>query len=57
MTKHIDIQYYYIRENVLNDIVSLIYLPTKVQPADGLIKALDTVKFQHFVKSLGLRKV
>ena len=53
-TKHIDIQYHFVRQNVQNATVKLIYIPTNDQPADGLTKALDATKFGHFVKYLGL---
>ena len=53
-TKHIDIQYHFVRQNVQDATVKLNYIPTKDQPADGLTKALDTTKFGHFVKCLGL---
>ena len=53
-TKHIDIQYHFVRQNVQNATVELIYMPTNDQPADGLTKALDATKFGHFVKYLGL---
>ena len=53
-TKHIDIQYHFVRQNVQNGTVQLSYIPTNDQPADGLTKALDVTKFGHFVKYLGL---
>ena len=53
-TKHIDIQYHFVRQNVQNATVNLTYIPTNDQPADGLTKALDATKFGNFVKYLGL---
>ena len=53
-TKHIDIQYHFVRQNVQNETIKLSYISTSDQPADGLTKALDSTKFGHFVKCLGL---
>jgi hypothetical protein len=40
-TKHINIQYHYIREASQKEIVKLNYIPTESQLADGLTKPLD----------------
>ena len=39
-TKHIDIQYHYVRELILNQHVNLIYCPTEIMAADILTKPL-----------------
>jgi hypothetical protein len=53
-SKHIDIQYHFIRENVNNGTISLVYRNTSVLRADGFTKALPTPKFRQIVQNLGL---
>ena len=54
-TKHIDIQYYFVRDNYMNDIISLKYCPTEEQLADGLIKVINTDKYLESIKELELK--
>ena len=51
-TKHIDIQYHFIREQVTNGTIDLEYIPTEAMVADGCTKALAKVKFQRFIDAL-----
>jgi hypothetical protein len=53
-TKHIDIQYHYVRDNILNGFINLKYIPTDQQLADGLTKPLDYTKFRTYTNSIGL---
>lgn len=53
--KHIDLRYHYIRELVESGVVHLDYTPTTEMTADGLTKALDTTKFERFLRLIGLR--
>ena len=53
-TKHIDIQYHFIREHISNKNINLIFCPTNEQLADSLTKIIDKVKFSNFIKSIGL---
>jgi hypothetical protein len=53
-TKHIDIQYHFIRENVINGIIDLVYKNTSQLRADGFTKALPGPKFNQIVTGLGL---
>jgi hypothetical protein len=53
-TKHIDIQYYYVREKTSDGTISFNYVPTVEIAADGLIKTLERVKFERWVALLGL---
>ena len=55
-TKHIDVQWHYVREQVDKGAVQFEYCPTNEMAADGLTKPLDKVKFNRFVGQLGLRK-
>ena len=52
--KHIQVRYHAIREFVKQEEIELQYIPTDVMLADGLIKALDRVKFARMIKGLGL---
>ena len=53
-TKHIDIQYHFVREALQDKLIDMRYIPTNDQIADGLTKPLDPTKFGLFVKGLGL---
>ena len=53
-TKHIDIQYHFIRFKVQKKSINLIYCPTDDMTANILTKALPNIKAKHFAKSLGL---
>ena len=53
ITKHIDVQYHFIREKVEGE-VALSKIATADQLADALTKPLDKIKFiQHVSKMLG----
>lgn len=54
-TKHIDIQYHFIRENVSSSLVNLVYMHTDLQLADPLTKPLDSNKFKRFINQVGLK--
>jgi hypothetical protein len=51
--KYIKIKYYYIRQLINEGIIDLIFVPTKEQKADGLIKPLASGPHQVFIKHLG----
>lgn len=53
-TKHIDINQHFVREKVADGKVTLEYVPTEEQIADGLTKALSKDKFNTFRRALGL---
>ena len=46
-TKHIPIMFYFLREQVLDNIVKLEYVPTTEQLADIFTKPLPTATFEH----------
>lgn len=48
--KHINIQYYYISDEVATGQINLQYIPTLEMIADGLIKAFIYAKFYIFTK-------
>lgn len=53
-TKHFEVQWHYVHEQVQVEIVLLQYLPIAEMVADGLTKPLSGLKFQRFVQFLGL---
>ena len=53
-TKHIDIQYHFIREHVTNDTIQLSHISTKEQLADVLTKVLSGPTFKYLVKQMNL---
>ena len=54
-TKHIDVQYHWIRWVVEGGSLRLVYCPTDDMVADTLTKALPSPKVKHFAAGLGLR--
>jgi len=56
-TKHINIQYHFIRYIIEARSIKLIYCPTNKQTVDTLIKALPSTKAKHFTAAMGLRQV
>lgn len=55
-TKHIDIQWHFVRDQVETGAVKFQWVPTNDMAADGLTKALSNEKFTQFVYQLGLKK-
>ena len=53
-TKHIEIHHHFIRDLVEEKVVSLEYVPTKLQFLDVLTKPLDSLWFEYLRKSLGI---
>jgi hypothetical protein len=56
-TKHIQVQYHFIKEKVLTKEIDLIRVSTKNQVADIFTKALGTDKLKKFRKMLGVLEV
>ena len=56
-TKHIDIQYHFVREKVQIGACNLLYIPTNDQLADCLTKALPPPKWTVILKGLGLKSL
>nr|GFB86535.1 ribonuclease H [Tanacetum cinerariifolium] len=54
-TKHIDVQYYFIKEKVEKGIVELFFVGTEYQLADLFTKALPVERFKYLVRRLGMR--
>jgi len=53
-TKHIDIHYHYIRQQVANGTIKVEYIRTDDMIADGLTKPLLSEKYKTFIKQLGM---
>ena len=53
-TKHINIQYHFIREHITNDTIQLSHINTKEQLADVLTKALSGPTFKYLVRQMNL---
>jgi hypothetical protein len=54
-SRHIDIQYHFVREKVADGTVEYTYLPTNDMVADGLTKPLERVKHGRFVSLLEIQ--
>ena len=53
-SKHIDIQWHFIRNEVRDRKVVLSHVGTEFMTADGLTKVLGTVKHRRFIELLGM---
>ncbi|GKB33301.1 retrovirus-related pol polyprotein from transposon TNT 1-94 [Tanacetum coccineum] len=54
-TKHIDVRYHFIIEQVKRGIVELYFVRIEYQLADLFTKALSQDRFQYLIKRLGMR--
>ncbi|GKG21955.1 hypothetical protein Tco_0384550 [Tanacetum coccineum] len=54
-TKHIDVRYHFIKEQVEKGIVELFFVRTEYQLADLFTKALPEDRFKYLVRQLGMR--
>ncbi|GJZ93713.1 hypothetical protein Tco_0665916 [Tanacetum coccineum] len=54
-TKHIDVRYYFIKEQVEKGIVELFFVETEYQLADLFTKALPEDRFKYLVRRLDMR--
>ncbi|GJV03193.1 retrovirus-related pol polyprotein from transposon TNT 1-94 [Tanacetum coccineum] len=54
-TKHIDVRYHFIKEQVEKGIVELFFVGTEYQLADLFTKALLEDRFKYFIRRLGMR--
>ena len=52
--KHINIKYHFIREQVRDNIIKLVYCETSEMIADMLTKALGRIKFEKFREMAGI---
>ena len=54
-TKHIDVQYHFIRDKLNNQEICLKYCPTEDMIADVLTKPVENDKHQTITKTMGLK--
>ena len=52
--KHIDIKVQMTREKIVDGSISVQYVPTSMNCADGLTKSLKNTPFKKFVADLGM---
>ena len=55
-TKHVDIYYHYVKEQVRDGYLKVEHVRTTAMAADGLTKPLDRVAHERFLRHLGLGK-
>jgi phosphopantetheinyl transferase (holo-ACP synthase) len=48
-SKHINVRYHLIRQKLADNTISIHYIPTKDQKADGLTKPLSKTRFKEFI--------
>ncbi|KAK2577746.1 hypothetical protein KPH14_012773, partial [Odynerus spinipes] len=53
-TKHIDVAYHLVRENLEKGLMHLSYVPSNENLADGMTKGLKKIAHERFAKALGL---
>ncbi|GKC26801.1 retrovirus-related pol polyprotein from transposon TNT 1-94 [Tanacetum coccineum] len=56
-SKHIDIRYHFIKEQVENEVVELYFVRTEYQLADILTKALGRERLECLINKLGMRSM
>ncbi|GKD91786.1 hypothetical protein Tco_1371623 [Tanacetum coccineum] len=56
-TKHINVRYHFIKEQVENGIVELYFVQTKYQLADIFTKPLPRERFNFLIEKLGMRSM
>ena len=54
-SKHIDIQYHYVRDCIEKQLFKLQYISTNNQLADVLTKALDINSYKRFISKINLK--
>ncbi|GJY52882.1 hypothetical protein Tco_0444546 [Tanacetum coccineum] len=56
-SKHIDIRYYFIKEQVKNEVVELYFVKTEYQLVDIFTKALGRERLEFLINKLGMRSM
>ena len=55
-TKHIELRYHFIRDQVISSTIEVEFCLTKDQVADGLMKTLKLASFMKFQGDLGMTR-
>ncbi|GKF69145.1 hypothetical protein Tco_0202202 [Tanacetum coccineum] len=56
-SKHIDVRYHFIKEQVENEVVELYFVKTEYQLADIFTKALPRERLNFLIEKLGIRSM
>jgi hypothetical protein len=56
-TKHIEVDYHFVRERVASNLLQIDYIPTGDQVADGFTKALTVKQLEKFKTNLNLSRL
>ncbi|GJX83615.1 hypothetical protein Tco_0333096 [Tanacetum coccineum] len=56
-SKHIDVRYHFIKEQVKNGVVKLYFVRTEYQLADIFTKALPRERFESLINKLGMKSI
>jgi histone deacetylase 1/2 len=56
-TKHIEVDYHFVRERVANKLLNIRFIPTGDQVADGFTKPLSNRQLEAFRRNLNLDKL
>ncbi|GKF14913.1 hypothetical protein Tco_0056375, partial [Tanacetum coccineum] len=56
-SKHIDVRYHFIKEQLENGVVELYFVITEYQLADIFTKALPRERFNFLVEKLGMKSM
>jgi hypothetical protein len=56
-TKHIEVDYHFVRERVLRRLLQVDFVPTGDQVADGFTKAITVRQLENFKHNLNLRRL
>jgi histone deacetylase 1/2 len=55
-TKHIEVDFHFVRERVMSNQLQIDFVPTGDQIADGFTKALAVRQLQNFIYNLNLAR-
>jgi hypothetical protein len=56
-TKHIEVDYHFVRERVKRNLLQIDFVPTGDQIADGFTKSISVRQLENFKYNLNLRQV
>lgn len=56
-TKHVDITYHFVRENLISNNIDLVYENTSTILSDNLTKPTSYIKFKDFITRIGLIRI